>query len=575
MERFIFLSLVSLFIIHIEIQCQEDELFLLAAQNRYPSLKPCDIPEIQTRGLCGTIEVFEDQMSMTGKKIPIEVIVFPALSNNPLSSVFCYFTGGNGSEARDKLFIVDTNRSFGRQIRALQDVILMDDRGTGLSSIRCKSMDSLYPNSYPLAYDEKLIRDCLEEVQGQYDLSLYTTPHVVQDYEAVRNELNIPQFDSYGISYGVRVGLEYMRQFPDRIRTITLQASSPPGFNYINEMDVAIQEQLDILFARCQLDSICHTYYPNFQQELYAVRDRLKESPINISYELEKGERKVVYMDDLLFRRMIGHLILHGNVNELLPLIVHRCYQGNYRLLIRSVGELDLDMPVFLSKFCPEEVKRFTFDPVAFGAKQLFTQGAIGQEKVSACQWWLDLPKADWLEESLRTESPILIFTGQYDANTPVRMGEQVRKTFPEMSRHLILLHEGHYGGGNSCRDQIMIEFIKTQQLETLDTSCLDSLKPRNFQFEVPIHQNELQKYLGEYTASDSTKQLHIYFRNGVSYLEDEYSQFSGQAELLYKGNHTFNLLECNHCQLKFEVVDNIVIQVDRFYRESITFKPK
>lgn len=553
---------------------QDKDPIFEAAQKRYPSLKPCDLPEIHTKGLCDTIEVYEDQLNKTGKKIPIEVIVLPALTDHPLQSVYTHHTGGNGMAARNKLFRFDTSRLFGRQLRTLQDVLIMDERGTGLSSIRCEAMDSLQPNSYPLAYDERLIRDCLNQVIDQFDLSLYTTPHVVQDYETVRDVLKISQFDSYGISYGVRVSLEYMRQYPERIRTITFQASSPPGFNYINEMDVAIQEQLDILFVRCQRDSTCNKYYPNFRRELYEVRDKLKRNPEKISYELEQGGTKEVYMDDLLFRRMIGHTILHGDVNEVLPLIVHQCYRGNYSLLIQSVGELDLDMPVFLSKFCPEEVKRFKFDPEAFGANQLFTEGAIGQEKVSACQWWLDLPPADWLEEPLQSKSPVLLFTGQYDANTPIRMGEQIRNSFPQTSRHLVLSHEGHYGGANSCRDQILIEFIMTGQLKMLDITCLDSLKPRSFEFEIPIGKNEIEKFIGEYTTSDTTRQLHIFMNNGLLSLEDEFSRFSGNSNLLYKGNNTFNLLDCNHCQLKFSVDQGEIIRVDRIYRDTVTFTP-
>ena len=277
-------------------------------------------------------------------------------------------------------------------------------------------------------------------------------------------------------------------------------------------------------------------------------------------------------MDDLLFRRIIGHTILHGDVNEILPLIVHRCYLGNYMLLIQAAGKLDLDMPVFLSKFCPEEVERFTFDPEAFGADQLFTQGAIGQEKVSACQWWLDLPKADWLEEPLQSLCPILILTGQYDANTPVRMGEQIHKVFPRQSRHLILPHEGHYGTvSNSCSNDIIFEFVKTRNLESLNVSCLDSLKPRKFFYEIPLQRNEFEKYVGEYTASDTTKQLRILIENGGLRLKDEY----GQSELLNRGNHTFALLDCDICKLIFELDGNKVKQVQRIYRETNLFKPK
>ena len=125
-------------------------------------------------------------------------------------------------------------------------------RGTGASNIRCAAVDSMQPSSYVFVYEKELIVNCLNEIKGEVDLELYGTPSVVRDYDLVRKWLGLNQLDFYGISYGVRVGLEYLRLYPDRLRTLTLHGCVPPGFNYINEMDIAIQEQLEILFKRCQ-----------------------------------------------------------------------------------------------------------------------------------------------------------------------------------------------------------------------------------------------------------------------------------------------------------------------------------
>lgn len=60
---------------------------------------------------------------------------------------------------------------------------------------------------------------------------------MVSDYDQVRAWLGVEQFDFYGISYGVRVGLEYMRIYPQRMNTLTAQGCVPPGFDYVNEME--------------------------------------------------------------------------------------------------------------------------------------------------------------------------------------------------------------------------------------------------------------------------------------------------------------------------------------------------
>lgn len=559
----------------IEMENQDAENFIQKALERYPMLEPCQPPGYHEQILCGQFNAYENHNSKKGKRIPLDVVVLPANIDDPAKSAYTLHWGGNGGAAYDKIWTFGQG-STAQKIRATRDVVLIDDRGTGASNIRCAAMDSLKPYSYAFVYDENRIKECLNEVRDQVDLSLYTTPSLVQDYEEVRRWLGLEQYDFYGSSYGTRVGLEYMRQFPDKIRTLTVKGNVPPGFNYINEMDVAIQEQLEILFERCKEDTVCSKYYPDFKKELYEVRDRLKENPVTINYTLEDGKSTNVTMDDLLFRRMVGHQILNGDANEALPLLIHRAYNGNYTPLIVAGGSLNLDMPVFLSQFCPEEVDRFTFDPESIGADALFTEGAIGQEKISACEWWMDMPAADWLDESLAGESPILIITGEYDANTPIKMGEQVKNALPDQSRHIILPHNGHAGTTDrDCRFNLISQFIETKDLQGLDTTCLSDIESTPFAYELALEDEEFDKYAGDYNSEDPSKMLSLHKQNGVFYLLDEFSRFSGPSQLLYKGDDTFDLLDCARCQLIFDMDGDEVSQVQRVYRETVTFQPK
>ena len=564
--------LAVLFILSISIsgKSQISDSLLSAATERYPMLEECTLPGHSEKVLCGILEVYEDYTSNQGKKIPIEVVVLPSKTKNPDASAFTLHWGGNGSAAKSKVWFIRPG-STADEIRNTRDVVLIDDRGTGASNIRCAAMDSLQPYSYALAYDEDLIRECLEEVRGKENLHLYNTQGVVSDYDQVRHWLGLEQFDFYGISYGVRVGLEYMKTYPDRVRTLTVQGCVPPGFDYVNEMDIAIQEQLEILFQRCENDSICHKHYPNFQQELYETRDRLKQNPVQLEYELENGGSKMITMDDLLFRRIVGHQILNGNANEAVPLLIHRAYEGNYAPLIVAGGSLSLDMPVFLSQFCPEEIDRFEYQE---NSAALFTQGAIAEEKKKACALWMEMPAADWLDESLEGNSPILILTGENDANTPIRMGEQIRNAFPERSRHFILPFQGHASSDGTCRFDLISQFVASSDLQAIDTSCLNQIKPNAFAFELSLTHADFEKFAGEYDTEDAGKILSLFKLNGIHYLKDEYSQWTGPSQLLYKGNDTFGLLDCPNCQIIFEMEDGKPLKVQRVYRDTTIFKP-
>lgn len=553
-------------------KAQETDSFLTNALQKYPMLEVCELPNFPEKVLCGTLEVYENYTTQQGKKIPIDVVVLPSKKPTKKSAAFTLHWGGNGDAAKNKVWFFRPGNSADT-IRATNDIVLIDDRGTGASSIRCTAMDSLQPYSYAFVYDNTLIADCLLEVKDRFNLALYNTPNVVKDYDNVRKWLGLEQFDFYGISYGVRVGLEYMRNYTDNVRTLTVKGCVPPGFNYVNEMDTAIQEQLEILFQRCKNNFQCNTNYPRFKEELYEIRDRLVIKPIEINYELKNGTTKNIRMDDLLFRRIIGHQILNGNANEALPLLVHRAYEGNYAPLIIAGGSLNLDMPVFLSQFCAEEINRFEYK--IGNQNELFTQGAIAEEKKNACKIWAEMPNANWLDEPLKSTSPILILTGEYDANTPIRMGDQIKNAFPNKSRHITLPHQGHGSAESSCQYAIMAQFIDSKKIDSLSTDCLTSIQPPGFAYELSLSSSEFEKYIGSYTNEDSNKKLDIFKQNGIYYLIDEYSQWTGPSQMLYKGNHTFNLLDCDHCKIEFEIKDKKPHRVKRIYKEIAFFEPK
>ena len=150
------------------------------------------------------------------------------------------------------------------------------------------------------------------------------------------------------------------------------------------------------------------------------------------------------------------------------------------------------------------------------------------------------MPVAVWLDEPIKGNCPILILSGEYDANTPIRMGDQIQKTFPKNSRHLILPYQGHAAADYECRFNLITQFVDTKSLYSIDTSCLMTIQPKSFLFEIDLTDTEFQKYEGIYSNEDPNKILRLFRQNGSFYLMDEFSQWSGPSQLLFKGNHTF-----------------------------------
>ena len=50
------------------------------------SLQPCELPGIAGGGRCGTFEVYENRTAKTGRRIPLNVVVVPALGGTSMRS---------------------------------------------------------------------------------------------------------------------------------------------------------------------------------------------------------------------------------------------------------------------------------------------------------------------------------------------------------------------------------------------------------------------------------------------------------------------------------------------------------
>src|SRR4051794_22084781 len=59
-------------------------------------LKPCKIEGVQTEALCGTLSVWENRTTKTGRKIDLNLVVLPATGDNPAPDPVFYINGGPG-----------------------------------------------------------------------------------------------------------------------------------------------------------------------------------------------------------------------------------------------------------------------------------------------------------------------------------------------------------------------------------------------------------------------------------------------------------------------------------------------
>jgi pimeloyl-ACP methyl ester carboxylesterase len=78
-----------------------------------------------------TLKVYENHQAETGKQIDLNIAVIPAVSRNPAPDPIFFLAGGPGEAATESFLVL---LSAFQSINSQRDIVLVDQRGTGLSN---------------------------------------------------------------------------------------------------------------------------------------------------------------------------------------------------------------------------------------------------------------------------------------------------------------------------------------------------------------------------------------------------------------------------------------------------------
>lgn len=176
----------------------------------------------------GTFWVPEDRNDRTSRKIPIRFLRLKSTSPNPGSPIV-YLAGGPGGSGtgtmqgpRQPVFLA---------LRAVADVIVLDQRGTGLSTSIEPCTDDvpfdfagtvLSEAAYTRYYANTLAH-CLTRWQAQgVAIKGYTTVQSAEDIEDLRKHLGVRKLNLWGISYGTHLAFAFMRAHPGSVDRVAL-----------------------------------------------------------------------------------------------------------------------------------------------------------------------------------------------------------------------------------------------------------------------------------------------------------------------------------------------------------------
>jgi len=460
-----------------------------AAQNlnqpKKSLLSPCKLADIEEILQCGKLTVFENRATRTGRMIDLNVVVLPALDHNSKKEPLFDLAGGPGAASTTAARFYATDL---KQYRQHRDIVLVDQRGTGKSNpLHCEhdsSPQSFLDEMYPVKY----VTECRDALEKRADLSQYSTPIAADDLDDVRAALGYEKISLFGLSYGTRAALVYMRQHPSHVRSAVLMGVAPTN----NVLPMAIardgQRALTLLLQECDADQGCHAAFPRIKTELTDLLKRLGKQPAQTTYVLpESGKSISVTINRDLFAEKLRNQLYETDKARALPYMIHAAAGGNFEPFLAMAIPADRQTPdfisdgMYLSVTCAEGTRSISPAQSA-SLNGVFGNYRLAQQK-RACSLWpaRELPKS--YQQPVTSDVPVLLISGKMDPITPPSWAADVAAHLPH-GRQIVAPHFAHFPSGLSnmeCFDKIILDFLASPDSKDLDTECVNQMLPPPF----------------------------------------------------------------------------------------------
>lgn len=438
--------------------------------------------------ICGYVTVPERRADPTGKQIQLAVMVIRSQQPNPEPDPIFMLQGGPGGSTIDTYsqLLLGPTATFAPN----RDIVLFDQRGTLYSkpALTCdelyiltiSTLDTMISDDEYENETQKALSACRTRLKSEgVNLSAYNSLENAADVEDVRNALGYDEINLYGVSYGTLLALRTIDQFPDHIRSVTLDSVVPPQTNFLLDAPKSQNRAFNVFFKSCATDDACRKAYPDLEKTFFSEVEKLDATPARITLtdpDTQKTYPARLRGEDL--QNLLFQMLYSTELIPLLPRLIHGVQQNQFSLAERFESLLVFDQSMsygmYYSVICSEE-SDFSIDDFDLQGVQpeiaktaIDTPESIQQE----CRIWDVDPLPDTTNQPVISDIPSLVLSGEFDPITPPSYADLVAANLSHAYR--VNFPTGGHGAvtSGSCQNQIFLDFLD-HPTQPPDTTCL------------------------------------------------------------------------------------------------------
>ncbi|MDR0251343.1 MAG: alpha/beta hydrolase [Burkholderiales bacterium] len=446
--------------------------------------EPCRLPSLSVEIQCARLDVPKDRTHPEQGTLSLHIARLPANTSRPEADPLLLLAGGPGQAASAlapfAAALIETRRH--------RDILLIDQRGTGRSSpLRCAALDEKNDTLSDTVLTDiaPKVGQCFDQLTAQSVNPLdYGTLAFVEDIEAVRSALNLSRINLWGGSYGTRVALEYLRRYPQHVRTLTLDGVMAPSVRITLNAWRSRAERLNAVLQSCEASKSCRTLQPSPAVALDTLFTRLAAPGRHVTFnDPRTGKPETLRLDADMLLSALQPLLYSPDTAALLPQVLTAALNDDFAPLLAltqsfsSTLEGQMNPAFYYAITCAEDVPLVSAEERATLQTDFSYLVALAAQTFAACERWsaATLP-ADWGTPVANDNVPVLLLSGALDPVTPPAYAIEAAQTLTK-HRRITAGGIGHIVSTQACAPQLLAAFVKSADLSALPQTCIEHLE--------------------------------------------------------------------------------------------------
>lgn len=217
--------------------------------------------------LCGQLEVPADHDDPSAGTYALHVTHFFPRGGGKAPPVVALLGGpGDSTDANVSAITPSFVDAFGHEL------VFFDQRGAGYSEpdAFCYEVGAS-PVGNPAALVSEL-QSCMARLGAEgVDVSTLDTLQNARDVGLLRLALGFDQVVLFGMSYGTRLALTVLADFPEGVAAVALDGTMPPHVNPTKQLGPAVDAVVSDLVAACATAPACNGAHPDLEQKLSEI----------------------------------------------------------------------------------------------------------------------------------------------------------------------------------------------------------------------------------------------------------------------------------------------------------------